>query len=148
MAQFSRYNTVDQQLDVAGSPSQDGIRLLTDETGGLGKPLVLNSGVAATVTAFAGSNLTVGGLTGQSAASIGTLIALYGTEKAGNSGVFRVNANTSATVDILTDASGYFPDGNTGFIRWEQYNSNYLGVITTVIGGIATITGLASMTAN
>ena len=148
MAQFSRYNALSQLLDVAGSERQAGDRLLTDETGGLGSPIILNSGVLATITAFATPNLTVGGLTGQSAASVGTLISLRNAEKAGNNGVFRVNANSSATVNILTNASGYFPDGNTGSLIWEQYNAGIAASIGAVTLGIVTITGLQNMTAN
>lgn len=146
--QFSRYNAIDQLLDVAGSERQANDRLLTDETGGFGSPVILNSGTAATITAFASPNLTVGGLTGQSAASVGTLISLRGAAIAGNNGVFRVNSNTSGSVDVLTDASGFFPDPNSGTLEWEQYNAGTTASITAVSVGIATITGLQNMTAN
>lgn len=148
MPQFSRFNAIDQLLDVAGSESQNNVRLLTDETGGLGHPVILNSGTAATITAFANPNLTVAGLTGQSATSVGTLIALQGAGESGNDGVWRVNAFTNATTVVVTDAGGYFPDANSGSIRWEQYNSGNVASITTVLGGIVTITGLQNMTAN
>jgi hypothetical protein len=148
MAQFSRFNAIDQLLDVAGSERQANDRLLTDETGGLGSPVILNSGTAATITAFATPNLTVGGLTGQSASSVGTLISLRGAAIAGNNGVFRVNSNTSGTVDVLTDSNGYFPDPNSGSLIWEQYNAGIGASITTVVSGIVTITGVANMSAD
>jgi hypothetical protein len=146
--QFSRFNAIDQLLDVAGSPRQEPDRLLTDETSGLGSPVILNSGATATITAFGTPNLTVGGLTGQSAASVGSLISIRNAEKAGNNGVFRVNANSSATVNILTNASGFFPDGNSGSLKWDQYNAGIAASITTVVSGIVTITGVQLMTAN
>jgi len=148
MPQFSRFNAVDQLLDVAGSERQANDRLLTDETNGFGSPVILNSGAAATITAFGTPNLTVGGLTGQSASSVGTIISLRLAGIAGNNGTFYVNANTSASIDILTDASGYFPDPNSGALEWEQYNAGIAASITTFVGGIVTITGLQNMTQN
>jgi hypothetical protein len=148
MAQFSRYNAVDQLLDVDGSPRQANDRLLTDETGGLGSPVILNSGVAATITAFGSPNLTVGGLTGQGAGSVGTIISLRKAGIAGNNGTFVVNANTSASVDILTDASGYYPDPASGNLEWEQYNAGVAGTIAGVAAGIVDFTGGANFTAN
>lgn len=147
MAQFSRYNALDQLLDVAGSVRQAGDRLLTDETGGLGSPVILNSGVLATITAFSTPNLTVGGLTGQSGASVGTLISLRNAEKSGNNGVFRVLVNNSATSNDLDNTGGYFTDGNSGALIWEQYNSGNTVTISAVAAGIVTVTGLANMTA-
>ena len=148
MPQFSRYNAVDQLIDVAGSERQANDRLLTDETNGFGSPVILASGAVATITAFGSPNLTIGGLTGQSAASVGTIISLRQAGIAGNNGVFTVNANSSASIDIVTDASGFFPDPNSGAMEWEQYNAGIAASITTFVGGIVTITGLQNMTLN
>ena len=148
MAQFSRFNAIDQLLDVAGSVRQAGDRLLTDETGGLGSPVILNSGVLGTITAFATPSLTLAGLTGQSAASVGTLISLRNAEKSGNNGVFRVLTNISAVSNTVSDAGGYFPDGNSGNLVWEQYSSGNGMTISAFAAGIVTGTGLAGMTAN
>lgn len=146
--QFSSYNKIDQLLDVAGSERQANDRLLTDETGGFGSPVILNSGTAATITAFGAGTLTVGGLTGQSITSIGSLLSLRGAGIAGNNGVFLITANSSATVDGVAASSGYFPDPNSGSLEWEQYNAGVGASITTVVGGIVTITGVLNMTQN
>ena len=148
MPQYSRFNAIDQLLDVAGSVRQAGDRLLTDETGGLGSPVILNSGVLATITAFATPSLTLAGLTGQSAASVGTLISLRNAEKSGNNGVFRVLTNISAVSNTVSDVGGYFPDGNSGNLVWEQYSSGNGVTISAFAAGIVTGTGLAGMTAN
>jgi len=148
MPQFSRFNALDQLLDVAGSTRQAGDRLLTDETGGLGSPVILNSGVLATITAFSTPSLTLAGLTGQSAASVGTLISLRNAEKAGNNGVFRVLTNISAVSNTVSDVGGYFPDGNSGSLYWEQYNAGIAASLTVFAAGIVTITGLQNMSAN
>jgi hypothetical protein len=123
-------------------------RLLTDETGGLGSPVILVSGVLGTITAFASPNLTLGGLTGQAASSVGTLMSLRRAEKAGNNGVFRVLVNNSATSNDVDDVTGYFSDGNSGNLVWEQYSSGNGASIGAVVVGIVTITGLAGMTQN
>lgn len=145
---FSRLNAEQQDFDVAGSSYQNNNRVLTDETGGLGLPVVLNSGSSATITAFASPNLTVGGLTGQSAASVGTIIVLTLAGESGNNGAFTVTSNTSASVNVVSDAAGFFPDSNSGSIEWAQYNAGATASITTVTGGVATLTGLQNLSAN
>lgn len=146
--QFSRYNAIDQLLDVAGSERQANDRLLTDETNGFGSPVIINNGSAATITAFGAGSLTVGGLTGQSASSVGSQISFREAGLSGNNGVFTVTSNVSGTSNVVADASGYFPDPNSGFIEWEQYNSGNLATITAASAGLVTFGGLLNMTAN
>ena len=146
--QFSRNNAIDQLLDVAGSERQANDRLLTDETNGFGSPVILNSGTLATITAFSTPNLTIGGLTGQSASSVGTLLSLRGAGIAGNNGVFTVTSNLSGTSDVVNNSAGYFPDPNSGTIEWEQYNAGVVATITAFGSGLVTFSGLANMTAN
>ena len=148
MPQFSRFNAVDQLLDVKGSTRQANDRLLTDETGGLGSPVILNSGSVATITAFSTPSLTLGGLTGQSAGSVGSRISLRIAGIAGNDGVFTVTSYISASSVVVSDAAGYFPDPNSGSLEWEQYNAGIAASIGTVVAGIVTITGLQNMTQN
>lgn len=138
--QFSRYNAIDQLLDVAGSERQANDRRLTDETGGFGSPVILNSGVAATITAFGTPNLSIGGLTGQTAQSVGSLLSLRIAGIAGNNGVFAINTFTDANDVIVTDSAGFFPDPNSGSLEWEQYNAGATGTISAFGSGIATFT--------
>ncbi len=145
---YSRFNAINQLLDVAGSSRQANDRLLSDEPAGLGSPIILFSGSAATINAFGSPNLTVGGLTGMTSASVGSLLSLRGADIAGNNGVFTIAADSTGSIVIVTDSSGYFPDPNSGSIEWENYNSNNGASITTVAGGVATITGLLNMTQN
>ena len=146
--QFSRFNAIDQLLDVAGSERQEADRLLTDETGGLGYGLSINTGPTATITAYGAGLLTVGGLTGMSAASVGTLLALRGAGIAGNNGLFRITSFISASSVVVADTNGFFPDPLTGFIAWDNYNGGVGGSITTVVAGIVTLTGGANFTQN
>ena len=145
--QFSRYNAIDQLLDVAGSERQANDRLLTDETNGFGSPVILNSGGSATILAYSSPNLTVSGLSGMTAGSVGSLLSIQGAGIAGNNGVFVISTYISATEVKVTDLYGYYPDPN-GSLEWENYNSGNTASITAVLSGIVTITGLANMTAN
>lgn len=146
--QFSRFNAIDQMLDVAGSPRQEPDRLLTDETGGFGYGQRLNTGATATITAFGAGLLTVGGLTGMVAGSVGTLLSLRGAGLAGNNGMFRITAYTSPSIVVVADANGYFPDPASGLLSWDNYNAGVAASITTVVAGIVTLTGGANFTAN
>lgn len=146
--QFSRFNAIDQLLDVAGSERQANDRLLTDETGGLGSPVILNSGAAATITAFTTPNLSIGGLTGMAAGSVGSLLSIRGAAEAGNNGVFLINTYTDANDVIVTDSNGYFPDANSGSLEWENYNAGNTATISAFGSGLVTFTGLANMSQN
>jgi len=126
---YFRFNSIQQDFDVSGSGYQNNNRWLTDETSGLGMPVILNSGSAATITAFSSPNLTVGGLTGQGASSVGTLILLALAGDSGNNGVFAVNANTSATVNVLTDSSGHFPDPLFGSLSRPSLRQYLMGSV-------------------
>lgn len=146
--QFSRYNAIDQLLDVAGSERQANDRLLTDETSGFGSPVILFSGTAATITAFSSPSLTVGGLTGMSSSSVGSLLSIRNAALAGNDGVFAITSFTSSSVVAVDDVNGYFPDPNSGSLEWENYNSGNQASVSSVVGGVATITGLLNMSQN
>src|SRR5579863_9851732 len=145
---YSRFNAEQQDFDLAGSAYQNNNRVLTDETGGLGLPVVLNSGSAANITAFATPNLTLTGLTGQSAGSVGSIIVLTLAGESGNNGAFTVTSFISSSSVVVSDASGFFPDSNSGSIEWAQYNAGATASITTVGGGAATVTGLQNMSQN
>ena len=147
--QFSRFNALDQLLDIAGSEHQANDRLLTDETGGLGHPVSLKYGKTATITGFSSGSLTVGGLSGFAApADVGTLLSLRLAGIAGNNGVFVITSVTDASDVVVADVNGYFPDPKTGYIDWYQWNSGNTATIATWVDGLATITGGGNFTAN
>jgi hypothetical protein len=148
IAAYVRANAVTQDFDVRGSTYLNDNRILTDETAGLGLPVVLASGSSATISAFSSPSLTLTGLSGQSAASVGSTIVLSYAGLTGNNGAFTVTSYVSATSVVVSDASGFFPDPNSGSIEWAQYNAGVAASITTVTSGVATITGLLNMTQN
>lgn len=120
MSDFSRYNALDQILDIQGSFSTNSARTLTDESGGLGEPLTGQTGAAASVSAFAGGVATITGLTGMTADSVGNFLTLSGAASGGNNGTFLIITFTSATEVDVANAAGVAADANNGSISWTE----------------------------
>lgn len=119
MAQFSRFNALDQILDIQGSYSQSGTRTLTDETSGFGEALSGQTGAAATI-GTSGPIATITGLTGMTANSVGNFLTLSGAATSGNNGTFLIVAFNSATSVNISNASAAAPDANDGAISWTE----------------------------
>ena len=120
MPQFSRYNAIDQLLDVEGSPTQTGTRALTDETGGLGAGLSGQTGALANITVFGAGLSTLTALTGMTANSVGNFLTVSGAASGGNNGTFLIVAFISAVSVQVANAAGVAPDGNNGAITWTE----------------------------
>jgi hypothetical protein len=120
MPQFSRFNALDQILDIQGSFSQSSTRTLTDETSGFGAPLAGQTGVVANVTTFASGVSTMTGLTGMTANSVGNFLTVSGAASAGNNGTFLIINFISATSVDISNAAGVAPDANNGAITWTE----------------------------
>ena len=120
MPQFSRFNALDQVLDIQGSPAQSSTRTLTDETAGFGAPLSGQTGAAANVTTFGAGVSTMTGLTGMTANSVGNFLTVSGAASAGNNGTFLIVAFISATSVQIANAAGVAADANNGSITWTE----------------------------
>lgn len=120
MPQFSRFNAIDQELDIKGSNTQVATRLLTDETGGLGQPVAGQTGSTASITVFSSGVSTLTGLTGMTANSVGNFLTVSGAASGGNNGTFLIINFTSATSVDIANASGVAPDANNGAISWAE----------------------------
>jgi len=96
----------------------------------------LQAGDSATITAFAGVLLTVAGLTGMAAGSVGRSLTLNGSNP-GNRGTFPIAAFVSPTSVKVTDAGGVFPDQNTGIAA----------TISAFLLNVVTVTGLTGIQA-
>jgi len=120
MPQFSRYNALDQLLDIAGSPTQTPTRTLTDESGGLGAGLSGQTGVVANITVFGAGLSTLTGLTGMTANSVGNFLTVSGAASAGNNGTFLIAAFISAVSVQVANAAGVAPDANNAAITWTE----------------------------
>lgn len=127
MPQFSRFNALDQILDIQGSFSQSSTKTLTDETAGFGQALVGQTGSVATVSAFAAGVSTITGLTGMTANSVGNFLTVSGAATGGNNGTFLIIVFNSATSVNISNAAGVAPDANNGALVWTErgaYNLN------------------------
>ena len=112
-------NLIDQALDIAGTLFQtDGLDR-TEEAQQLGRPLSGQSGAAASISGTA-PNMTITGLTGMTAASIGHFLTLSGADSAGNNGTFLISQYVSASSVVVQNASGVGGDANNGAISWEE----------------------------
>lgn len=120
MPQFSRFNALDQILDIQGSPAQSSTRTLTDETGGLGEPIAGQTGAAANVTSFSLGVSTITGLTGMTANSVGNFLTVSGAASPGNNGTFLIITFVSASSVTISNPTGVAPDANNGSIVWTE----------------------------
>jgi hypothetical protein len=120
MAQFSRFNALDQILDIQGSFSQSSTRTLTDETSGFGEPLTGQTGAVANITTFSLGVSTITGLTGMTANSVGNFLTVSGAAAGGNNGTFLIISFVSATSVTISNAAGSAPDANNGAITWTE----------------------------
>lgn len=120
MPQFSRFNALDQILDIQGSFSQSSTKTLTDETAGYGQALTGQTGAAASIDAFASGVATIGGLTGMTANSVGNFLTLSGAATGGNNGTFLIITFNSATSVDVSNPTGASPDANDGAIVWTE----------------------------
>lgn len=120
MPQFSRFNALQQDFDVAGSPTQSATRALTDETSGFGAPLSGQTGAAATIGAIVAGVVTLTGLTGMTANSVGNFLTTSGAATGANNGTFLIVEYVSATSVKISNSAGVTPDANSGAISWTE----------------------------
>lgn len=116
----TRLNALDQALDIAGSLVQSSSMTLANEPLELGAALTGQTGSNSTITAVTGSVVTIGGLTGITASSVGNFITFTGAANANNNGTFLVISYNSATSVDISNSIGVFPDANTGSIAWTE----------------------------
>ena len=116
----SRFNALDQQLDIKGSLVQDDTRTLTDETAFLGAPVTGQTGAAASVGAFGAGVSTMTGLTGMTADSVGRFLTVSGAATGGNNGTFLIITFNGATSVDVSNVAGGSPDANDGSIVWAE----------------------------
>ena len=93
------------------------------------------TGVAATVTAFDGTEATIGGLTGMQASDVGKVITFSGSANPANNGTFRINDFISATSVKVANEDAVSPDAA---LTWTEYANMSVDV------SVATINALSS----
>jgi len=115
----NRLNLLNPAIDIAGTLAHQDSRTLADESAGYGKPTA-NSGAAASVTSIAAGVVTITGLTGMTANSVGQFMSFSGANSAGNNGIFLVVEYVSATSIKIANTAGVAPDTNNGAISWVE----------------------------
>lgn len=124
---FSRFNALDQVLDIQGSQSPSSSWTLADEPLGLGHALSGQTGAAASIGTLSSGVLTLTGLTGMTQNSVGNFLTVSGAASGGNNGTFLIVEYVSATSVKTSNASGVASDANNGAISWTErapYNLN------------------------
>lgn len=119
---FSRENSLNQALDIAGSLTQNQTMTEGDESLGYGASIGGQIGALASVSAFSSNIATISGLTSMSAQSVGRFLTISGANSSGNNGTFLiVNFNSANSVDV-SNSSAVSPDSNNGSLIWIERN--------------------------
>lgn len=110
----TRLNALDQALDIAGSLFQSSSMTLADEIAGLGMPTG-NSGTGVTVATINANDVTLTGVAGMTAQSVGHFLQVAGSTSSGNNGAFLIDTfisansvtvvNPNAVVEVDTGAT-------------------------------------------
>jgi hypothetical protein len=77
------------------------------------------SGTTATVSAATLVDITLTGLSGMTATTVGARLRVAGAASVGNNGTFTITTFLSASSVIVSCATGVFPDAASGSIVWE-----------------------------
>lgn len=80
---------------------------------------VVANGGAATISAAGSGSMTLTGLSGMSATSVGDKVTISGAANPGNSGTFPVTSYVSGSSVVVANAGGVFPDANSGSLIWR-----------------------------
>ena len=98
--------------DITGNPSAD--------YWGAQTQVVSQNGTAASLTTTSESDITVTGLTGMTAASVGRYLRVSGAASAANNGTWQITGFFSATSVKIRNASAVASDANNGSITWFE----------------------------
>jgi hypothetical protein len=98
--------------DTTGNPSND--------YWGAQNTVAGQTGSAASLTTTSGLDITVTGLTGMSASSVGRFLRVTGAASAANNGTWQIVAYISATSVRIRNASAVASDANNGSISWAE----------------------------
>lgn len=115
-------NVLDPAIDVGGSSTQtDSLTPLTNESAQLGAAISGQTGSAASITNSSGV-ITVSGLTGMTAQSVGRFLTISGATTGTNNGTFLITGFNNTTNIIISNSSGV-TDANNGSIVWTERKS-------------------------
>lgn len=116
----SRLNALDQALDIAGSLNHQSNLNLLDEPAGLGLPLTGQTGNTASVSVINASDVTITGLTGMTADSVGHFLQMQNDTNSNNNGIFYIDTYISATSVTVVNPNAVV-DGYAQITWTERY---------------------------
>lgn len=118
----NRLNLLNPAIDIAGTLVHEDARTLADEVAGYGRETA-NSGLQASIDAKVSGVVTVSGLTGMTANSVGQFMSFSEANSTGNNGIFMIVEYVSAVSVKIANASGVAPDTNNNSIHWVERDS-------------------------
>jgi hypothetical protein len=119
---FSRENSLDQALDIAGSLTQNQNMSESDESLGFGPLISGQVGAAASIVSFSVNTSVISGLTGMTNQSVGRFLTITGAATSGNNGTFLITAFNSINSVNIKNINGSAPDSNNGNLSWFERN--------------------------
>lgn len=115
-----RSNTLDQSLDVGGSCTQNDTLTSANEPLKLGPAVSGQLGSSANISVVVGDIVTITGLIGMTASSVGRCLTISGASSAGNNGTFNITTFSSASTVNINNSTGIAADVNNGSISWIE----------------------------
>lgn len=114
---LAKLNNIEQKTDVRGSRTKNDDKNLLDEVKNYGA-LTDNSGSSASIN-VSGSTVTITGLTGMTASSIGNYLVLSNTNDLDNLGGFLITTVNDSN-SVVIENENAVTDANNGSIVWEE----------------------------
>ncbi len=114
-------NRIDPSVDATGTQTQKQNLIRSEEPSQLGSIISGQSGSSALIINSAGT-ITVSGLTGMTANSLGRFLTFSGAASGANNGTFAIITFNSATSVDISNISAV-TDINNGLISWIERNS-------------------------
>lgn len=140
---FQRKHALNPALDISGTLTPNATLNLSEEPTGLGQPTGV-SGTAAVISSKVSTTVTITGLTGMTANSVGRFLTFTGAASAGNNGTFIIASFISASSVTITNSAGVAGDVNNGAISWVerqpyslQDDLNYIRTDRAAIKGVS-----------
>jgi hypothetical protein len=120
MATYSRFNALDQVLDIQGSSFVFPTKFLSDETAGLGQAVSGQTGTGASI----GAEGAITGVSGFTANSVGNFLTLEDAATPANNGTFLIIAVAGPTAITISNPSGVAGDSDVTWTERAVYSLN------------------------
>src|ERR1700722_19651244 len=112
----TRLSALDQALDIAGSLTQSDTYSTADEVNQYGAPIG-PSGTGLIIGTINATDVTILGLAGMTAQSVGNFLEISGSSHSGNNGSFLVDTFISAASVTIVNPNAVSPDSG---LTWQE----------------------------